>query len=47
MTVGALQVLVVWLVMGIPIGTGIGLAIARSDGAPHPEIAPSRDRLPR
>lgn len=33
MTAGALQVLVIWTGMGIPLALAVGTAIARGDGA--------------
>lgn len=36
MTQGAWQVLVIWVVLSIPLGTAVGLAIAWGDG-PSPD----------
>ena len=34
MTQGAWQVLVIWVVLSVPLGTAVGLAIAWGDGIP-------------
>lgn len=44
---GTIQVLVIWLAFGLPLGIAVGLAIAWGDGPPRPEIGPSGDRLGR